>query len=263
MKRRAIISATLLLSLLYTGCCSNEERLVWSDEFDGTEVNRDNWTFELGATGWGNNELQEYTDGENAVVKDGVLTITARKVGEVGTQERGGYTSTRLISKGKQEFRYGRIEARMKMPRGVGGWAAFWMLGASFPDKCGWPTCGEIDIMEYVGFTPDIHNMAMHNDSSSGDTINRDTIKVDGAEDEFHVYGIVWEKEQIAFYVDDPTNIAYTYRPEVRNEQTWPHDKPHFLLLNLAVGGGWGGRFGVDDAAFPMDFEIDYVRVYQ
>ncbi|MFI3281634.1 MAG: glycoside hydrolase family 16 protein [Rikenellaceae bacterium] len=262
MKR--MIFASLLISMVSVGYCGgSEEKLVWCDEFDGTEVNRADWTFELGASGWGNDELQEYTDGDNAKVKDGYLTITARKIGEEGAQERGGYTSTRIMTKDKKEFLYGRIEARMKMPKGVGGWAAFWMLGASFPDSVNWPLCGEIDIMEYVGFTPNIHNMAMHNGSSSGFTVNKDTVEVANAEEEFHVYGIDWSEESIKFYVDSPENVAYEYRPAEYNEDTWPHNKPHFLILNLAVGGGWGGSHGVDDTAFPMEFVIDYVRVYQ
>lgn len=255
----------LLASLSLYGCKGDKsyQKLVWSDEFDGTSVSLENWTFETGASGWGNDELQNYTDGDNAEVKGGILTITARKVVEGDSQKPGDYTSTRIISKGKQEFLYGRIEARMKMPKGVGGWAAFWMLGANFPKEKHWPHCGEIDIMEYVGYTPDTHNMALHNGFSSGDTVNKSSIEVADLETEFHTYGILWSEKQIEFYIDGMDNVVYTYAPEELNSDTWPYDKSHFLILNLAVGGGWGGRMGVDDSAFPMTFEIDYVRVFE
>ncbi len=236
--------------------------LVWSDEFDGYSVNLDDWTFETGSWGWGNNELQNYTDGENAEVKNGNLIITARKTGSFGTQNVGEYTSTRMITKGKQEFLYGRIEMRAKMPKGKGTWAAFWMLGANI-SEVGWPKCGEIDIMEYVGYDKDIQNGAIHNGSSYGNTINKDKTMIFGMEGGFHTYGVIWDSSSIKFYVDDVKNVFYTYKPDVYNDDTWPHDKPHFLLLNLAIGGNWGGLEGVDDTIFPTDYIIDYVRVYQ
>ncbi|MFI3286369.1 MAG: glycoside hydrolase family 16 protein [Rikenellaceae bacterium] len=237
-------------------------KLVWSDEFDGDSVNMDNWTFETGATGWGNNELQNYTDGENAAIKDGELIITARRVAEGNKVKRGGVTSTRMVTKDKQEFLYGRVEMRAKMPSGVGLWAAFWMLGANFPDTT-WPYCGEIDIMEYVGYDKDVQNVAMHNGSSSGRTRNKAKVTLEGMETEYHIYGIVWDKYCIKFYIDDVENVIYTYQPDVYDSNTWPHSKPHFILLNLAVGGDWGGKMGVDVNIFPADYAIDYVRVYQ
>ncbi|WP_417188990.1 family 16 glycosylhydrolase [Bacteroides sp.] len=237
-------------------------RLVWSDEFDGNTVNLDYWSFETGATGWGNNELQNYTNGENAVVKDGHLIITARKVGHQIRQKRGDYTSTRMITKGKKEFQYGRIEVRAKMPKGTGTWAAFWMLGAGHPEIM-WPHCGEIDIMEYVGYDPNIHNVAIHNGSSFGNTRNKSKIAVEDAVDDFHVYGLIWDKYSLKFYVDDVENVFYTYKPENYDRDTWPHSSPYFIILNLAVGGGWGGKKGVDDTVFPADYIVDYVRVYQ
>lgn len=237
-------------------------RLVWSDEFDGDAVNQDYWSFETGATGWGNNELQNYTDGENAVVKEGHLTITASKVGPQVRQKRGDYTSVRMITKGKKEFLYGRIEARAKMPKGTGTWAAFWMLGAGHPEVM-WPHCGEIDIMEYVGYDPDVHNVAIHNGASFGNTRNKSKIAVEDADEGFHVYGLIWDKYSLKFYVDDVANIFYTYKPEQYNRDTWPHCAPYYIILNLAVGGGWGGKKGVDDTIFPVDYVVDYVRVYQ
>ncbi|MGL4412024.1 MAG: glycoside hydrolase family 16 protein [Bacteroidales bacterium] len=241
---------------------SKNFKLVWSDEFDGTSVNRDFWTFETGASGWGNNELQNYTDGENASVKDGILTIQARKTGSMATQKRGEYTSTRMVTKDKQEFQYGRIEARMKMPKGVGTWAAFWMLGADFPETM-WPHCGEIDIMEYVGFDPNVQNAAMHNGSSFGNTFNKGKTIVENAEEDFNVYGVIWDKYSIKFYVNSVDNVFYTYQPKEYDSSTWPHNQPYFILFNLAIGGTWGGKKGVDDTIFPANFLVDYVRVYQ
>ncbi|PWD99753.1 laminarinase [Marinilabilia rubra] len=239
---------------------ATKQELVWSDEFNGDEVNREFWTFETGATGWGNQELQDYTDGENAEVEDGTLTIVAKKIGERGI--RGEYTSTRMITKDKKEFMYGRFEMRAKLPTGRGTWAAFWMLGANFPEVM-WPHCGEIDIMEHVGYETGVVHSAMHTPSSFGNTRNKGSVTLDDVENEYHTYGVIWDKHSMKFYVDDPENIHYTYQPEVKNNETWPYDQPAFLLLNLAIGGTWGGKEGVDDRSFPQEYVIDYVRVYQ
>ncbi len=235
-------------------------KLVWSDEFDGNSVNMDNWTFETGAHGWGNNEWQNYTNGDNAEVKDGMLIITAKLVGD--GQKAGDYTSTRLISKGKKEFTYGRMEARMKLPGGKGTWPAFWMLGANI-DQVGWPACGEIDIMEHVGYDPNNVSAALHTSSSYGNTVNHKLEELIGCEDNFHVYGVIWTAENMKFYIDTPDNVYYEYSPSIKNDDTWPFYKDQFFLLNIAVGGNWGGAEGVDDSIFPQSMEVDYVRVYQ
>ncbi len=240
----------------------SDMEMVWADEFNGTAVNLDSWTFETGAHGWGNNELQDYTNGDNAKVENGKLTITSRKHGNESTQDVGQYTSTRMITKNKREFLYGRIEASLKMPGGKGGWAAFWTLGTDIAEV-GWPACGEIDIMEYVGHEFDKHHVALHTPSSHGATINTHSVGVKNMETEFHVYGCIWDSKAIRFYVNDVDNVVYTYQPEEYNDQTWPYNKPHFLLLNLAIGGTLGGQQGVDDKYFPKDYEVDYVRVYQ
>ena len=236
--------------------------LVWADDFNGTSVNLDSWTFETGSHGWGNNELQNYTNGDNAKVENGNLTIIASKHGDEATQNVGQYTSTRMITKDKREFLYGRIEASLKMPGGKGGWAAFWTLGTDIAEV-GWPACGEIDIMEYVGHEFDKHHVALHTPSSHGATINTHGVHIDDMETEFHVYGCIWDSKSIQFYVDDVDNVVYTYKPEEYNDQTWPYNKPHFILLNLAIGGTLGGQQGVDDKYFPKDYVVDYVRVYQ
>jgi len=235
-----------------------ELTLVWSDEFNGSSVNRDDWNFETGATGWGNEELQNYTDGDNAEVSNGTLKIIARK--ENDDKVAGSYTSSRITS--KKNFLYGRLEARAKMPTGKGVWPAFWMLGTNIY-TAGYPACGEIDIMEYVGYEPDFVHASIHTTASIGTSENSKTASLETAEEDFHIYGIVWNEESIAFYLDDPANVFYTYSPENKTAENWPFDKHQFFILNLAVGGTWGGYEGIDNSIFPQNYEIDYVRVYQ
>jgi beta-glucanase (GH16 family) len=236
----------------------NNLTLVWSDEFDGSSVSRDEWTFETGASGWGNNELQNYTDGSNALVGEGTLKITAKKVNDA--EVAGSYTSTRIIT--KNNFLYGRLEARAKLPSGTGVWPAFWMLGSNIT-TVGWPDCGEIDIMEYVGYDPNVVNSALHTPSSYGNTLNHKSLSLETAEEEFHIYGIIWTEKSISFYVDDANNVFYTYSPANKTDENWPFNKNQFFILNLAVGGNWGGAQGIDNSIFPQTYEIDYVRVYQ
>lgn len=228
--------------------------LVWSDEFDtdGTP-SASNWTYDLGAGGWGNGELQTYTDNaENASISDGVLKITAKADGS------GGYTSARLKTQGLYEFTYGRVDVRAKLPTGGGTWPAIWMLGANF-STAGWPDCGEIDIMEAIGNTPGYVQSALHTPSSSGATVNMESTTVADASDAFHVYSVNWSPNQISFLVDD--EIYYTYSPDTKDSSTWPFDANQFLILNVAMGGSLGGT--VDAAFTEASMEIDYVRIYQ
>jgi beta-glucanase (GH16 family) len=242
----------------------DEWDLVWSDEFEGECLDLSKWKLETGQHGWGNNEWQNYTDGENLLVSDGKLKITAKLIG--AGQKPGDYTSTRLNS--KQSFLYGRMEVRAKLPahKGKGLWPAIWMLGDSIHSG-GWPDCGEIDIMEYVSFQPGMIHCAIHSKAHN----HCDKTQVDAhapllsAEEEFHIYGVEWTDTRISFFTDEPSNIKMTFdRPSDFNPQNWPFDKPHFFLMNIAVGGGWGGLHGVeDDKIFPATMEVDYVRVYQ
>ena len=234
--------------------------LVWSDEFDGSAVNQDNWTFETGATGWGNNELQEYTNGDNAEVTDGKLIITAEKVNE--NMEVGSYTSSRLVTKAKKEFQYGRMEIRAKLPSGRGIWPAIWMLGSNF-NSAGWPACGEIDIMEYVGYEPNTVYSTVHTSSGYGVNGSGNSMTLETCEEEFHNYGMIWTDKKLVFYVDDPDNIIHTYSPATKTAENWPFDQPGYFILNVAVGGNWGGAQGIDNTIFPQSMEIQYVRVYQ
>ncbi len=234
--------------------------LKWSDEFDGSTIKTANWTFETGAGGWGNQELQNYTNGENAHIADGKLIITAKKVND--NKVAGSYTSTRMITLGKQEFTYGKIEVRAKLPSGTGIWPAIWMLGANI-NTVGWPACGEIDIMEYVGFQPDVVHSTVHTPSGYAGNGDGDSKTLGTAEEEFHIYGLLWTEESLTFYIDTPENVTHTYGPAIKNGSNWPFNKPHFFILNIAVGGTWGGLQGIDNSIFPQTMEIDYVRVYE
>lgn len=242
----------------------NNWKLVWTDEFEGSEVDTTKWLFETGAHGWGNNEWQNYTPGDNAEVHGGVLRIIARKTGE--GQKAGDYTSTRMNS--KQSFTYGRMEVRAKMPdyRGPGLWPAIWMLGENIKE-IGWPESGEIDIMEYVSRAPDSVLQTIHtgaNNHMEGTQIGTGFMEMETIEEEFHNYGIIWEEDVLHFYIDSPENITLSIeRPEEYNQDNWPFDKPFYFLMNMAVGGNLGGTKGVDDSIFPAVFEIDYVKVWE
>jgi beta-glucanase (GH16 family) len=243
----------------------NHYELVWSDEFDGEEIDGAKWVHETGASGWGNNELQEYTDGNNTSLSDGILSITAEKTGS--GQNLGDYTSSRINS--TESFTYGRFEVRAKMPdyKGPGLWPAIWMLGSSIQEGTSWPLCGEIDIMEYVSWNPDNVSSAIHTESNNhtiGNAVTSGHVSLPSAEEEFHVYGLIWTYTYLKFYIDDPGNIILTYnKPGNYNQENWPFDSPFYFLLNMAVGGTFGGVEGVDDDIFPAIMEIDYVRVYQ
>lgn len=237
-------------------------KLKWSEEFNGTAIDTSQWNYKTGATGWGNNELQNYTDGSNVEVADGSLKIIVKKEGE--GQKVGDYTSARITS--TQKVQYGHVAIRAKMPnyKGKGIWPALWMLGADITE-IGWPQCGEIDVMEYVSKNPDqvlqtIHSIA--NNHSNGTQISTDFIALPTIEEEFHIYGLLWKEDQLQFYIDSPDNITLTIdRPEDYNNENWPFMKEYYFILNIAVGGNLGGE--VDDLIFPAAMEIDYVRVYE
>ena len=237
--------------------------LVWSDEFDYEGRPDDTkWDYDTGASGWGNHELQYYTRGDNAEVKDGILTLTARKEKKEGAE----YTSTRLVSRGKGDWLYGKFEIRAKLPYGKGTWPAIWMLSTDW--KYGsWPDSGEIDIMEHVGYDQDVVHYSIHTLSyyHSIGTQKTATSKVTGASEDFHVYGLEWLPDKLIFTVDG--EVTFTYDPlKYKSSPTykeWPFDKRFHLLLNIAVGGDWGGQRGVDDDIWPQTMEVDYVRVYQ
>jgi len=235
----------------------NNDVLVWSDEFSNTgSPSSNNWVHEIGAGGWGNNELQYYTNRlGNSEVENGILTITAKKE----TFFNSAYTSARLVTLNKFSFTYGKVEVRAKLPAGGGTWPAIWMLGDNIT-TVGWPACGEIDIMEHTGNDLGITSSAIHNTSGHGNTpyVKHRDLDED-VTTEFHIYAINWTKDKIDFLVDDV--IHYTYQPTVKTAANWPFDKDQFIILNIAMGGTLGG---VIDANFTTStMEIDYVRVYQ
>ncbi len=251
--RLSVITCFILFGMSLHG---QERKLVWEENFDGEVLNEKNWNFELGdgcpyMCGWGNNELQDYTE-KNHRLKDGFLFITAQKEGS-------GYTSTRITTKGKKEFKYGRIEARLKLPLGTGLWPAFWMLGSNI-DEVGWPRCGEIDIMEYVGREPGKLFTTLHTQDSHGNSKNTRKADMEGIDEGFHTYSVDWTESTISFFVDG--EHFYTFEPENDSEEVWPFDQPFYILANLAIGGNFGGK-EVDDSIFPVEYVIDYIRVYQ
>lgn len=236
-----------------------EMKLVWADEFDKEGApDPEKWKPEVGMLR--NNELQYYTANrkENARVEGGMLVLEARKE----PWEKAGYTSASLTTAGKASWTCGRFEIRAKIPYGRGMWPALWMLGDSI-NKIGWPACGEIDIMENVGYDPGhiyctVHTKAYNHvlKTQRGGQFDIATPSAD-----FHVYAVDWTSREIVFYFDG--EVVYQFANEGKGEDTWPFDHPCYLLLNIAVGGGWGGIEGVDDSIFPQRMLVDYVRVYQ
>lgn len=235
---------------------------TWADEFNYEGLpDAKKWGYDVGSpnNGWGNNELQYYTEAEpqNVNVSGGTLKITAQKENKEGLN----YTSTRLVSKGKGDFLYGRFEVRAKAPAGRGTWPAVWMLPTDWAYG-GWPSSGEIDILEHVGYDPDVVHISVHTKDyhHSIGTQKTATRKIENVTTDFQVYRIDWTPDYISGYVNDVRIFHFTN--ENRGFAAWPFDKKFHWLINLAVGGNWGGQKGIDDTAFPAVFEVDYVRVY-
>ena len=243
-------------------------RLVWSDEFNGPDSSlpdKAKWTYDIGGNGWGNHELEYYTDRPaNAEIRNGSLLITARKekfTGADGVARE--YTSARLKTQTLFAQTYGRFEARIKIPAGEGMWPAFWMLGDDI-SKIGWPKCGEIDIMENIGKEPSIVHGSLHGPRSPTGTsdLTAPFSLPPGKRfaDDFHLYAVEWEPAAVRFYVDSSLYATFT-SDQWPSGQKWVFDHPFFIILNLAVGGDWPGP---PDAAtvFPQSMLVDYVRVY-
>lgn len=256
-----IIGGVLLASV--AGCASNKpdvnRKLIWSDEFNAKGLpDATKWNYDTGGSGFGNEEAQFYTKDrlENARTENGKLIIEARKE----DRENKKYTSARLLTKGKFSFRYGTVEVRAKLPKGRGTWPAIWMMSE---DMKKWPDDGELDIMEHVGYHQGYIHASVHTKKYNHimQTQKTDTLFVKDASEKFHVYKADWSPEKIEVYVDDKK--FFTYENKEKTLGAWPFDKPYFIILNLAVGGFWGGKEGIDDKIFPQRFEIDYVRVYQ
>lgn len=259
----------LFVSLLTIAACQTAHRggdgtpraggggaLVWADEFDGRGLpDSSRWQYEVGRVR--NNEAQYYTRErlENARVEDGTLVIEGRREAFEGAE----YTSASLTS--RASWTYGRFEVRARLPPGRGTWPAIWTLGTNIKDV-GWPTCGEIDIMEHVGFDPGRVHANVHTGAYNHvrRTHKGSSILVARPDDEFHVYSADWSPQRIEFFVDG--RRYFSFARESGGTAVWPFDAPQYLILNLAIGGTWGGQKGVDAGAFPARFVIDYVRVY-
>ena len=280
-QRRRIMRYGLLawlLLILAVPASAPQWKLVWSDEFDKPGLpDPAKWGYESGFIR--NNEQQFYTRErkENARVEGGMLIIEARKERfrtpdlnlAANDQKRGArsrefaeYTSASLTTRGKVSWTYGRIEVRAKLPSGRGTWPAIWTLGTN-SRQVGWPACGEIDIMEFVGLEPGIIHANIHTRKYNHFQKNGkgSQITIADASEAFHVYALEWDAGRLDFFVDD--HKYFTYRNEGSGPDAWPFDHDQYLILNLAIGGAWGGANGIDDNNFPQRYYIDYVRVYQ
>jgi beta-glucanase (GH16 family) len=242
-------------------------QLMWQDEFDYNGLpDPTKWGYDVGGGGWGNNELQYYTnaDLDNAKVENGQLTITARRE----TIENRQYSSARLVSRGKGDFLYGRMEARAKLPRGRGTWAAIWMLPTDWVYG-GWPTSGEIDIMEHVGYDPNVVHATIHTDTYNHmkNTQLGNQLTLNDVFDTFHDYVVEWEPGLIRAYINDTLYATFAFNvDDIKDGPSylaWPFDQDFHFILNIAIGGSWGGVQGVDDSIFPTSMVVDHVRVYQ
>jgi len=239
--------------------------LVWNDEFSGNSLDTTKWNYDRGTgaqyglNGWGNNELQYYTVDRptNVRVDNGMLVIEAHKENYKGM----GYTSGRINTAGKGDWKYGRFEIKARLPEGRGTWPALWMLPTM--ENMQWPDDGEIDIMEHVGYNQNniiatIHTGAYNH--MDGTQIS-DSIKVDNAAGYFHRYALEWTPEKLTWFVDGKKIHEFQNPHETKAE--WPFDKPFHLIMNVAVGGNWGGKHGVDEKIWPQQMNIDYVRVFK
>ncbi len=267
------LSLGLILSLLFAGCISAQNtdqeivsspsghqwQLVWQDNFNGKGLpNPSVWSYEEGYVR--NNETQYYTSNrtENVRQQNGMLIIEGRKDNWNGHP----VTSASIHTYGKKSILYGRVEVRAKMPGRRGSWPAIWMLGNNFKEDSYWPNCGEIDIMENVGFDvskihANIHTKAYNHVQK---TNKGNSIVAEDPDQEFHVYALEWFEDHMDFYLDEQK--YFTFTNENAGWEKWPFDKPQYLILNLAIGGSWGGQQGIDESAYPFIYTIDFVRVY-
>ena len=232
-----------------------ENTASWTDEFntDGAP-DATKWGYDVGGNGWGNNELQNYTNGLNDSISNGTLKIVAKKV-----EFSNIYTSARMVTKNKADWLYGRVEVKAKLPKGRGTWPAIWMLPTDNAYG-GWPNSGEIDIMEHVGYDLNNVHFTLHAQAFYGANGKGAGKYLSSVTDSFHIYRLDWAPYGIRGYYDN--ELIFEYLNNGTGSATWPYDKKFHLLLNIAIGGNWGGAQGVDDTIFPTTMEIDYIRVY-
>ena len=253
------VNSTTSISSLQSG--ENQYKLVWSDEFNTDGLpDSTKWGYDVGATGWGNNELEYYSlaRSENARVAGGKLIIEARQETVSGKKY---YTSARLITKKKAQWTYGKFEIKAMIPKGRGTWPTVWMLPAKEPMQ--WPNDGELDIMEAVGFNPDVIYGTAHTlwYNGSNGLQKSGTKFISDAQDSFHVYSIEWTDKKVTWFIDN--EVYYSYSDPGLGAAAWPFNNDFYLILNIAIGGNFGGKDGVDESIFPQQMVIDYVRVYQ
>lgn len=238
--------------------------LVWHDEFDSGSRLGSDWRHEVQSAGWVNNELQNYVNGEKdgirvTEISNGVLRITAFK-----NPKDGKVYSARVYAKDRQGWLYGYFEARIKLPKGKGTWPAWWMMPVGNDWNTNpWPKCGEIDIMEEVGYHPNYTSSSIHCQAFNHTIGTQKTHEqfTKNAEDEFHTYAVEWTEKQLKFYVDG--NVHFTFSDDGKGHDHWPFHYAFYPILNLAWGGMWGGAQGVDESALPATMEVDYVRIFQ
>lgn len=252
MKNLKLYALSSFIVLLTS--CKSSGQVIFEDNFDGEELNMNNWSYEEGdgcpnLCGWGNNERQIYSR-DYIKVEDGKLIIEAVKKGDQ-------YFSGKINSKGKHEFQYGTIEVRVQLPQGNGIWPAVWMLGTNI-NEVGWPASGEIDLMEYVGREPNTIYSSLHTPASHGDTENSKKTVIEDIEEGYHIFKTVWTEMDVKYYVDG--KHVYTFRPKAYDDNYYPFRHPFYFLINMAVGGNFGGP-EVDDSIFPQKFYVDYIKV--
>ena len=262
----SLLTSFLLLAMAFACSPKPERNLVWSDEFETAGLpDTTKWNYDLGdgcptACGWGNNEAEYYTKNpNNARVENGVLILEAHH----DSLESKAYTSSRLVTKHKGDWLYGRIEVKAKLPKGKGTWPAIWMLSTDWKYG-GWPASGEIDIMEHVGFDPRVIHGTIHTESYNHikKTQKEGKVTISDAQESFHVYAINWTPTQIDFIADEQLYHSVS-RGANDTSNEWPFDQKFHLILNIAVGGNWGAMQGIDNSIWPQRMEVDYVRVYQ
>lgn len=277
MERRIVLQIGVMLIIASISCTSNTTKknnkintdigtwnLVWNDEFNYNGLpDSSKWNYEVGGNGWGNNEKQYYVKEsiDNSIVQDGKLHIIANKK-EI---ENSHYSSAKLTTYQRFSLQYGKIEVMAKLPEGNGTWPAIWMLPESLINgKEGWPLCGEIDIMEHVGKDPDVIHTSLHSKLYNHMIGTQITYfeKFQDVFNTFHKYAIEWNEKSIKFIIDDKLFFETAKGENGRNSlnEGWPFDKPYYLILNLAIGGNWGGE--IDNSIFPVEMQIDYVRIY-
>ena len=260
-----VLAVGISLAMILNGSSSRFSE-VWMDDFSGDKIDETKWTIETGngcpnLCGFGNNEAQYYTDEQSNIrIEDGMLIIEAHKTNDPQRP----FTSGKLITKHKADWRYGKIEMKAKLPKGKGTWPAFWMLPTFKDGSMKWPLDGEIDIMEHVGFNQGMIYGTIHTQKYNGSigTQKSDSLFIRDAHSSFHVYGIEWSPSEISWYIDDQKYL--TLKKNDDDYTGWPFDENEYhLILNLAVGGNWGGRMGIDEGIWPQQYVIDYVKYYK